>query len=908
MTPTARKRLFLIDGTALAYRSHFAFSRNNLTTSDGRPAGAIFGFANTLRALIEKEKPDLLIATFDSGGETFRHRIHPEYKATREKPEDAFLQQLPVIEEVAAGYGAFVLKEYGVEADDIIGTMTVRGRRAGMDVVIVSMDKDLAQLVDEHTVLYILPKFGNESQTLDPEGVLAKFGVPPAQMIDYLSLVGDTSDNIPGAKGVGPVNAAKLLKEFGTSGGVVNAARSGRMKASAMRDNIIASAAQVERARVLVSLDTNLPRMPEISDVPEPVIQAAPLRALFRKLEFNQLLNSLPAAAVERPVENRNYKLVDTPEKFEALLSALGGATAFALDTETTGLDAIGCEIVGISFSTKPLEAWYMPLKVDPPVLHGGRAEALSRLKPLIENPGIQKIGQNAKYDALVLGELGIRVAPISFDTMVASFCVAPHERAHNLDALALRYLNVTKIPTEELIGSGRVQTTMDTVPVEKVCEYACEDADVTFRLKALLEKELAGAGTTELFHSIEMPLVPVLVDMERRGVKIDAAMLQKLSKVMAAEQLRLEGEIYDLAGGPFKVNSPKELGIILFERMRLHEAIGRKNARKTKTGYSTDAEVLEELAAVAPIAQKVLEYRQVTKLQNTYLETLPTLIHPKTGRVHTTFRQAVAATGRLSSDNPNLQNIPIRTAMGREIRRAFVPEPGNILISADYSQIELRLVAHFSQDKVLKGAFDRGEDIHRRTASVVFGVAPEFVTIELRSRAKAINFGIIYGMGPQRLARETGMTVPEAKKFIDAYFERLPGVRQFLDDTLREADAHGYAKTLAGRRRAIPELKSDEPRVRANAENIAVNTPIQGSAADIIKMAMIALDRRLAAEGIGGGMILQVHDELVLEVPERDRERASIATRECMENACSLSVPLKVDLGIGTSWIEAHA
>lgn len=907
MPAANRPRLFLVDGTAVAYRSYFAFARNNLTTSAGKPAGAIFGFANTLRALIDKEKPDLLIVAFDAGGETERHRMHPTYKATREKPEETFLAQLPTIEKLASGYGATVLRERGVEADDIIGTMARRAEAAGMDVSIVTMDKDLAQLVNSNITLYVLPKFGAGVSTLDEKAVEEKFGVPPNRIVDYLSLVGDTSDNIPGAKGVGPVNAAKLLKEFGSVEGVVEAAKSGKMKTSAVRENIVASEAAVALARKLVTLDIDIPRMPKIEDVPPPKLDPPALREIFKEYEFTNLLQTLPSDAVGKTDETRNYHLVRTEEDLNQLIVELQNAGRFSVDTETTGLDALQCEIVGISFATKPMEAWFVPIRPEPPAVEGGREAVLARLKPLLENPKLLKIGQNTKYDALVFGEAGITVSPIYFDTMVASFCVAPHERAHNLDALALRYFNLQKIATEELIGTGKSQTTMDNVAVEKVCEYACEDADVTFRLVEALEKELVNAGTEKLFHDLEMPLVPVLIAMERRGVKIDAEMLNNFSKTLIAEQIRLEQEIYNLAGGVFKINSPKELGAMLFERMRLHEAVGRKNARKTKTGYSTDAEVLEELAAVAPIAAKVLEYRQVTKLQNTYAESLPTLINKKTGRVHTTFRQAVAATGRLSSDNPNLQNIPIRTALGREIRRAFVPEKGNIIISADYSQIELRLVAHFSGDPVLQKAFEKGEDIHKRTASVVFGVAPEFVTTEIRSRAKAINFGIIYGMGPQRLARETGMTVPEAKKFIDAYFERLPKVRAFLDETLQKAELSGYAETLAGRRRQIPELKSDDPRARVNAENIAVNTPIQGSAADIIKKAMIHLYHRLINEKIRGEMILQVHDELVLEVDERDADRAAAHMRECMETAWPLSVPLKVDLGRGKDWLEAH-
>jgi DNA polymerase-1 len=906
VTPShSARRLFLVDGTALAYRSHFALARVGLTNAAGQPTAATFGFTNTLRSLLEKEKPDLLVVAFDAGGETERHRELPTYKATREKAPEEMVAQFPWIERIAEAYGAFVVKRDGVEADDLLATFAVRGAKEGLDVFLVTGDKDFAQLVGPRVKMFVLSRPDSPAQILDPKGVEEKFGVPPERIVDYLALMGDASDNVPGIRGVGEKTAAELVKRFGTAEEVL--ARAGEIEREKLRSAVKEHAGAVRLAKKLVTLDTNLPDLPTIDELHVHKIDATALRKLFEELQFNNLIQTLPAEPRGVTESGRDYRCVRDAAAFEEMLKELGAAKRISVDTETTGLDAMRAKAVGISLSRAPRAAFYVPLLADPPVLPGGAAEIAARLKPLLENPRIEKVGQNAKYDSLILGNLGIRVAPIRFDTMVASYCVAPTGRQHNLDALALRYFDLQKIPTQALIGTGKNEITMDLVPVEKVAEYACEDADVTLRLVEPLAAELETTGTRQLFEELEMPLVPVLTDMERRGVKIDVDLLRQLSKTLAAEEERLEKEIHALAGAPFQIQSTKELGVILFERMRLHEAVGRRNARKTKTGYSTDADVLEELAPVAPIAAKVLEFRQVAKLRNTYLETLPGLVNPNTGRVHTTFRQTVAATGRLSSDNPNLQNIPIRTALGKEIRRAFVPEKGFTLISADYSQIELRLVAHLSGDPVLKDAFARGEDIHRRTASVVFGVAPELVTGELRSRAKAINFGIIYGMGPQRLARETGMSVPEAKKFIEAYFERLPRVRKFLDDTLAKAEKLGFAETLAGRKRAIPELQSDEPRVRANAENIAVNTPIQGSAADIIKRAMIDLDGKLASEGIGGGMILQVHDELVVEVPNDRVERAAELTRASMEGAIEISVPLKVDLGMGASWLEAH-
>jgi DNA polymerase-1 len=813
--------------------------------------------------------------------------------------------QFPWIERVAAAYGATVVKRDGVEADDLLATFASRAASQGFDVYLVTADKDFAQLVGPRVKMLILSKPDSPAQVLDEKGVEAKFGVPPERIVDYLALMGDASDNVPGIRGVGEKTAADLVKRFGTAEEVLTRAK--EIEREKLREAVLRDAEHVRLAKKLVTLDTDVPDLPAVADLPAHAPDVKALRAIFEELDFNNLLQTLPSEPTGKSETGRRYHLVRDAEAFEAMLVKLSKAKKLAVDTETTGIDAMACQAVGVSLCAEPLEAYYVPLLAEPPVLAGGAREIAERLKPLLEDPKIVKIGQNAKYDLLVLGNLGIDVKPVVFDTMVASFCVAPTGRQHNLDALALRYLDVRKIATDELIGKGKSQITMDQVPVDKVAEYACEDADCTFRIEPFLRKELDEAGTRKLFEDLEMPLVPVLTDIERRGVKIDGAMLGQLSTAMTRERDRLESEIHALAGTPFQIGSTKELGVILFERMRLHEAVGRRSARKTKTGYSTDADVLEELAEVAPIAAKVLEYRQVTKLQNTYLDTLPTLVNPKTGRIHTTLRQTVAATGRLSSDNPNLQNIPIRTPLGREIRKAFVPEKGFTLVSADYSQIELRLVAHFSGDPVLKEAFDKGEDIHRRTAAVVFGVMPELVGSELRSRAKAINFGIIYGMGPQRLARETGMTVPEAKKFIDAYFERLPKVRRFLDDTLDKAEKSGFAVTLAGRKRAIPELLSDDPRVRANAENIAVNTPIQGSAADVIKLAMIDLDKRLRAAGIDGGMILQVHDELVLEVPSAQAEAAADLTRTSMEGAVRLSVPLHVDLGMGANWLEAH-
>jgi len=671
-----------------------------------------------------------------------------------------------------------------------------------------------------------------------------------------------------------------------------------------------------DREQLLLSLDLVTIRMDVELDPGSECIGAAEpevdeLLALFHRLDFQSLASKVARVSEPREELVRDYVLVETEESFDAMEKELREAGAFAFDTETTSLFAMQAELVGASFSAQEGRAFYVPANLDPP-LFGGIEGLLERLRPLLTDPELERWGQNYKYDALVMRAQGLEIAPPDFDTMVASFCAAGSARRHGLDELALTYFDLRKIPTSQLIGTGKKQITMAEVPIATVGEYACEDADVTFRLKAVLEKELEEAGTRALFDEVELPLIQVLLAMEERGIRLDAALLGELSVELEKE---IEAAVYDIQGFAeenFNVNSTKALGSVLFEKLRIQDDAGVKRPKRTKTGWATDHQTLTEKYGEVPIVKRLLEYRELAKLKNTYVDALPTYVDPKSGRIHCHFSQISAATGRLASSDPNLQNIPVRTERGRKLRQAFVPrEPDEhgkwLLMAADYSQVELRVMAHFSNDPGMVQAFAEGRDIHASTAAIVFGMEESAVDREMRSRAKAINFGLLYGMGPARLARDTGLSVIEARSFIERYFESFPQVRGWIDQTLEEARQRGYVETLCGRRRRTPDIESTNSRIRSAAENAAVNTPIQGSAADIIKLAMIALEARLADSPLASSMLLQVHDELVLEVPEAELEPAREMVRECMEGAAELRVPLKVDFGWGDNWLEAH-
>ncbi len=900
-------RLFLLDGTALAYRSHFALARSGLTTADGKPTGATYGFTMTLRRILEQENPDLVAVALDAKGPTFRHERFAEYKATRQKAPIEMVEQLDWIRETVLAHGLPLFEIPGYEADDVIGTLARQGERAGYEVLIVTGDKDFMQLVGDNVKLYNVFKKDEDVVLQGIEAVREKFGTTPDHVIDVLALMGDSSDNVPGVKGIGEKGAIKLIDQFGSVDGLL--ARHDEVKGK-VKDKIADDRENLLLSRELVTIDCDVPLDRDIASLAPPAPNAEQLVDLFRRLEFRLLIDKVAAPTQAFRETERDYRTVETAEQLEELVATLTAAGAFALDTETTSLDAMRATLVGLSFAVDDV-AWYVPCNLEPP-LCGGTPELLAALNGVLSDPRLERTGQNTKYDWLVLRQHGIDVPPPQFDTMVASFCASGSERGHGLDTLALQHFGLKKIPTKELIGTGQKQITMDQVPIEQVAEYACEDADVTWRLRSLLADELERNGALSLFHDLEMPLVPVLLSMERRGIRVDTELLAGIATEMEKDLERLVWDVQEHAGENFNLNSTKVLGEVLFEKLRIQDAAGVKRPKKTKTGWATDHETLTTNYGDVPIVRSLLEYREVAKLKSTYVDSLPRYVHPETGRIHCSFSQVSAATGRLASSDPNLQNIPVRSERGRRLREAFVPrEPDALgewcLFAADYSQIELRVMAHLSGDEHMRRAFEEGQDIHAATATRIFGVMPELITREMRSQAKVINFGLLYGMGAQRLSRETGLSLHEAKQFIERYFASFPTIRAWMDRTLEDARETGYVETLLGRRRRVPEIDSKNSRMRSFAQNAAINTPVQGSAADIIKRAMIDLERQLGASELHSEMLLQVHDELVLEVPLAELDATRELVRDCMENAVALDVPLRVDFGHGKNWLEAH-
>ena len=899
-------RLFLLDGSALAYRAHFAMARSGLTAPDGRPTGATYGFTATLRRLIEKEAPDLIAVAFDPPGKTFRHKRFADYKATRQKMPEDLVSQLDDVREVVRANGIAIFEVRGFEADDVIGTLAKQGEAAGHEVWIVTGDKDFMQLVSERVRLYNVFKPGVELVLQGLPEVEEKFGTTPDHVVDVLAIMGDSSDNVPGVKGLGEKGAIKLVQEFGSVPALIE--RLDEVKGKT-REKIEEHLEELKLSRELVTIDCEVPLEPGLGAIGPAKPDPEKLARLYTDLGFQSLLASL-----DRPqtAEQRDYHTIRDEKALRAMIAELREGGEFAWDTETTSLSPLQARLVGMSFSGADMRAFYVPFNLEPPVLKGGPEALLEALRPLLTDPDLFRIGQNCKYDMLVMRANGLEVPACDFDTMVASFTIAGSTRRHGLDELALTYFDLHKIPTQQLLGTGKNQRTMDKVDIDEVAEYACEDADVTFRLKGVLAAELKQSEDEDLFFELEMPLVAVLEAMEARGIRVDAKALAESAEELRAESTRLLHLVQEHAGRNFNPNSTKVLGQVLFEELRIQDAAGVARPKKTKTGWSTDQSTLSEFYGDVPIVKALLEFREVSKLLGTYVEALPGYIDPSDGRIHCSFSQVSAATGRLASSDPNLQNIPVRSERGRKLREAFVPrEPDErgrwVLLAADYSQVELRIMAHFTRDPALLEAFREGRDIHASTASIVFGVPAEKVDREMRSRAKAINFGLLYGMGPARLARETGLTMPEAVKFIERYFESFPSVRGWIDATLESVRATGYAETLLGRRRRIPDIDSKNGRLRSMAENAAVNTPVQGSAADIIKKAMIDVEQRLTESKLVGRMLLQVHDELVFEVPERELEETTDLVRECMEHAVELDAPLKVDFGSGANWLEAH-
>jgi DNA polymerase-1 len=924
--PKKAPRLFLIDAYALIYRAFFAFINRPLTNSRGENTSAPFGFANFLLSIRDDYQPDYLAVVFDKGM-SHREEMYPEYKATREKMPDELAASLPRILEMVEGFHDEAVAVEGYEADDVIGTLAVKARDAGLEAVIVSGDKDLYQLVGPGIHLLNPGRGGAtgvEAEWVDETNAHLKFGISPERIADYLALIGDSSDNVPGAPGIGPKTALKLLEDFGGLEEILG--RAPELTAKRARESLTENADLVRLSKRLVTIQTDVPVELDLEAfrVREPDRER--LRRLFVELEFRRLTErfSLPGPSGPDPEggegdrgeslegEARRYHLVTDPVIVEKLALRARETGFVSVDTETTSQEATQADLVGISLSFEAGEAFYLPfghrrggeLALDdggagsPRNLPPLQAEAMRPLVEMLEDPTVGKVGQNLKYDLIVLEGAGVKMRGVAFDTMVASYVLDPNRRQHGLDALSVTLLGHKMISYEDVTGKGRSQISFAEVSLEKARDYACEDADYTLRLKDLFEPELKKHQLENLFRDLEIPLVPVLARMEANGIRIDVPFFREMSSRLEGDLEDLKGEIVRLAGEEFNLNSTPQLREILFDRL------GLPVLKRTKTGPSTDASVLEELAGMGhPLPTRLLEYRQLEKLRNTYVDALPRLVNPRTGRIHTSFNQTVAATGRLSSSDPNLQNIPIRTELGREIRRGFVAEEGFLFFGADYSQIELRILAHFSRDEAFVEAFRQGIDVHKQTASVIFGVPLDDVTPEMRGRAKTINFGTLYGQGDFSLARQLGIMREEAREFIQAYFERFAGVRSFLDEQVDLARTRGYVETLSGRRRYIPEIMASNWNVRQFGERVAQNTPIQGTAADLIKMAMIriqdVLDRRFPRTRL----LLQVHDELLLEVPERELGEVSRIVVEEMEGALELSVPLAVDTGIGDNW-----
>ncbi len=886
-----KETLYLVDGSSYIYRAYFAI--RHLSSPKGFPTNALYGFTQMLLKLIKDRKPGHVAVVFDLGRQTFRTELYPEYKANRAAMPDDLVPQIGPIKEMVRAFNIPVLEKQGFEADDIIGTIARKCEESGMDVVVVTGDKDLMQIVTANVTLLDTMK---DKASGIPE-VLERFGVEPERVIEILGLAGDTSDNIPGVPGVGEKTALKLIQEFGSLDALLE--RAGEVKGKT-GERIREFAEQARLSRKLATIDRNTPIEYRYEDLAVSPPDTKRLADLFREYGFTTLMKELTS---EASLSTEGYRSVMSEQEFSNLLQALAATPAFAVDLETTSLNPLNAEIVGLSFSFLDHEAWYVPVGhcyLGAPT-QLSREQVLSALTPILIDPEKPKIGQNIKYDYQVLRRYGIEMQGVWCDTMLASYLLNPVRSSHGLDSLAVEFLDHRMISYQEVAGKGKEQINFAQVPVERASVYSCEDADATFLLQGIFLPRLIEAGMDDLYFNLEMPLVKILAEMELRGVKLDLALLRELSGMFTGQLATLEKEIFASAGCEFNINSPKQLGEVLFERLKLPAG------RKTKTGWSTDMDVLTRLALDHEIASIVLQFRSISKLKSTYSDALPKLVDPSTGRVHTSYNQAVTNTGRLSSSEPNLQNIPIRSEEGRKIRRAFIAEEGSLLLSADYSQIELRVLAHLSGDRVFCDAFAHDEDIHTRTASEVFDLMPGLVTPEMRRQAKTINFGVIYGQGAFSLARELGVSTKTAKDFIDNYFHRHSGARDFLDACVRDAEENGYVTTILGRKLPIPDIASSNGNIRAFAQRNAINYPIQGSAADIIKRAMIRVSDRMKREQLKSRLIMQVHDELVFEVPEEERIQMELLVCHEMEHAVPLRVPLKVDLNFGRNWSEAH-
>ena len=920
-------KLFLIDAYALIYRSYYAFIKNPRINSKGLNTSAVMGFVNTLNEVMTKERPTHIGVAFDPSGPTFRHEAYPEYKAQREACPEDIKKSVPIIKEILQAFRIPILEVAGYEADDVIGTLATKAGEVGVTTYMLTPDKDYGQLVRPNVFMY-RPRYGDAGyEILGEKEVCEKYGIPtPLRVIDLLGLMGDSSDNIPGCPGVGEKTAVKLITEFGSIDGLL--ASTDRLK-GAIKKKVEDNRRQIEFSKFLATIKTDVPISLDLDALRIAEPDEARLTQIFEELEFKSLANKVlkKPENKSKPVNGQldffeeftpdgagdaefssfealsttphDYQLIDNEAEMLKICDYFMTNEILSLDTETTSTDAIEAELVGLSFAVKEKEAFYVPVPAE-------REEAqriVNIFKPLYENAAILKVGQNLKYDLKVLRRYDVRLAGEMFDTMIAHYLIQPELR-HNMDYMAETYLNYQTIHIDQLIGpKGKGQKSMRDLPPSAVYEYAAEDADITLRLKNVLEPELTRLGADRLFREIEMPLMPVLAEMELEGVRIDTDALAETSNVLTARMEEIEQRIYDQAGETFNIASPRQVGDVLFSKMKIVE-----KPKKTKTGqFVTSEEVLQTLKSKHPIVADILEHRGLKKLLGTYVDALPKLINPRTGHIHTSFNQTVTATGRLSSSDPNLQNIPVRGEDGKEIRKAFVPEPGCLFFSADYSQIELRVMAHLSGDENMVEAFREGHDIHAATAAKIYKEALDSVTRDQRTKAKRANFGIIYGITVFGLAERLDISRDEARRLIDGYFESFPAVHQYMEQAKETARSHGYVETLFGRRRYLPDISSRNATVRGFAERNAINAPIQGTAADIIKVAMIRIARRFREENLKSKMILQVHDELNFSVLPEEKERVERIVMEEMEGAFPIQVPLTADCGWGANWLEAH-
>ena len=900
-------RLYLIDGSSYIFRAFYGL-KQFLSNSKGLPTNAIYGFATMLLRILREEQPEYIAIIFDPKGKTFRHEMYKEYKANRKETPEELKPQIPYIINLVEAFNIVSIQQEGFEADDVIGTVSKKAEKKGFEVTIVSGDKDMMQLISSNVKMLDTLK----NKTCGVKEVKEKFGVEPGQVTEVMGLMGDSSDNVPGVPGIGPKTATALIQEYGDIENLLKNLE--KIKKETLKNKLSEYVEQARLSKKLCTINTNMNFSLEIEEMKAKELDSKQLISLFKELEFASLLSKIELGnekwtesgklrGWESDKGKKKYKIVFSEKELDKIIIQVKNKGLLSIDLETTSVFPMQAEIVGISISMIPHDAYYIPVGHNYPGAPAqlNRDKVLGKLKSILEDKNIKKIGQNIKYEIIVFKNCGINLKNIYFDTMIASYLINPSKHNHNLEDIALEYLDYRVTTYKEVAGSGSKEIGFNEVDIENAASYSGEDADITLQLSKKLLPVLEKDALVSLLNSVELPLAEVLAEIEINGVKINKNFLEKMSKDLEKNISLSAQKIYDIAGEEFNINSPKQLSELLFEKLKLPPL------KKTKTGYSTDMSVLEQLATGYLLPAEIISYRQLSKLKSTYVDALPLLINSKTGRIHTSFNQTVTATGRLSSSNPNLQNIPIRTELGCKIRKAFIAEKNHLLLSADYSQIELRILAHLSEDEVLMEAFKKGEDIHAQTAAKIFNVFPNMVDSNMRRTAKAVNFGIIYGISPFGLSKNIRVSIKEAKEFIDHYFALYKGVKLYIERTITDARKNGHVTTILNRRRYLPELNSKNKQMKEFAERTAVNTPVQGSAADLIKIAMINISRNIKNKKLKAKIILQVHDELVFEIPEAEKKIMVDLVKKEMEGVMKLKVPLIVDTYIGKNWGEAH-